>query len=187
MRPAERQGEIGQQRLSLFGREDQRRTGCQACFKSTKKPELKVRLGRLGSSTSFQPGDDRRSDYAIFHGAGDDPDTVTGYTRGGEAARLTKVGLAVSRLAGSGSSEWITGRWLDRRERRHGPASSEIFHFGPRESFDIHRWPANRRRCQNRQRRVARRWLAAARADGGRTARRQIRRPRVSPGVPDHR
>src|SRR5215472_13728927 len=55
MRLAERQGEIGDERLGLFGREDERSTGLEACFKSAKKLELQVRLGRHCSSTGPQP------------------------------------------------------------------------------------------------------------------------------------
>jgi hypothetical protein len=55
MRLAEWQGEIGQERLGLLGREDERSTGLEACFKSAQKPELKVRLGRHGSPTGPQP------------------------------------------------------------------------------------------------------------------------------------
>jgi PAS domain S-box-containing protein len=55
MRLAERQGEIGEERQGLFGREDDCRTGSQACFKSAKKLELQVRLGRHGSSTGPPP------------------------------------------------------------------------------------------------------------------------------------
>src|SRR5262245_18881422 len=50
MRVAERQGQIGEERLGLLGREDQRRPGVEACFKSAKKLELQVRLGRHCSS-----------------------------------------------------------------------------------------------------------------------------------------
>src|SRR5262249_17045168 len=55
MRLAERQGEIGEERLGLLGREDERSTVLKACFKSAKKLELQVRLGRHGSSTGPQP------------------------------------------------------------------------------------------------------------------------------------
>ena len=52
MRLAQREGQIGQERLHLSGREDDRSTGLEACFKSAKKPELKARLGRQCSPTS---------------------------------------------------------------------------------------------------------------------------------------
>jgi len=52
---AEGQGEIGEERLGLLGREHERRTGWEACFKSAKKLELQVRLRRHGSSTGPQP------------------------------------------------------------------------------------------------------------------------------------
>jgi len=55
MRLAERQGEIGEERLGLFGWEDQRSTALEARFKSAKKLELQVRLGRHRSSSRPQP------------------------------------------------------------------------------------------------------------------------------------
>ena len=71
---AERRGEIGQERLGLSGREDERRTALEVCFKSAKKLEFQARLGLQGSPTvstkrrhglSHSPA---ARDYAIFHG-----------------------------------------------------------------------------------------------------------------------
>src|SRR5262245_46440629 len=55
MRLAERQGEIGEERLRLLGRKDERSTGSEACFKSAKKLELQARLGRHCSFPSPPP------------------------------------------------------------------------------------------------------------------------------------
>src|SRR5262249_28137523 len=51
MRLAERQGEIGQERLGLLSRTDERMTGLEACFKTAEKLELQLRLGRQCSSS----------------------------------------------------------------------------------------------------------------------------------------
>src|SRR5262245_9084378 len=55
MRLAERQGEIGQERLGLLGREDDRRAGVEACFKSAEKLELEGGFGCHCSSTAYPP------------------------------------------------------------------------------------------------------------------------------------
>jgi hypothetical protein len=55
MRLPERQGEIGEERLGLLGREDERSTSLEACFEAAKKLEFQVHLGRHCSSTGPQP------------------------------------------------------------------------------------------------------------------------------------
>src|SRR5262245_21162915 len=64
MRLAERQGEIGQERLRLLGREDERSAGLESRFKSAKQLERQVRLGSHCASTGPRPAGTRRSDYA---------------------------------------------------------------------------------------------------------------------------
>jgi hypothetical protein len=46
MRLAEGQGEIGEERLGLLGRENEGRTCLETCVKSAKKLELQACLGR---------------------------------------------------------------------------------------------------------------------------------------------
>src|SRR4029453_5590411 len=55
MRLAERHGEIGEERLGLFGREDERSAALEVYFKSAKKLEFHVRLGRHSSSPGPPP------------------------------------------------------------------------------------------------------------------------------------